>query len=98
MPISAANVPILALHLAAYSRGHRLTTADPVTPAIAANRASYAHGNVTEWWRVLPVGFEQGFTLARRPAGHGELVLALASTYRRPGATAKDAGYRPPPV
>ncbi|MGH8428715.1 MAG: FG-GAP repeat protein, partial [Gammaproteobacteria bacterium] len=48
-------------------------------PRIIGNRADYVHGNLTEWWRALPVGFEQGFTIAKRPAGHGELTLTLTA-------------------
>ncbi len=72
----------LSLHLVAYGRSSagksELDSVKPVRPKIADDEVSYAHGNLTAWWRVLPVGFEQGFTLARRPAGHGRLMLALA--------------------
>ncbi|MDN5865578.1 MAG: hypothetical protein L0I62_10285 [Gammaproteobacteria bacterium] len=74
----------LGLHLAAWGRGDSLTTVGAVKPAIEGNTVDYAHGNLTEWWRVLPVGFEQGFTIAKRPSGQGELILALTTT-RRPG-------------
>ncbi|MFA7097373.1 MAG: hypothetical protein WC383_12955 [Gammaproteobacteria bacterium] len=38
----------------------------------------YRHGpHVTEWFINSPLGLEQGFTLTRRPAGRGELRLAL---------------------
>ncbi|HEX5313796.1 MAG TPA: hypothetical protein VFX38_02675 [Gammaproteobacteria bacterium] len=74
----------LSLHLAAFGRGARLAPVAAVNPVIEANRVSYRHGNLSEWWRVLPMGFEQGFTIAHRPAGDGDLVLALTS--RRPGA------------
>ena len=70
----------LSLHLAAWGRGETLYRISATAPTISANRARYVHGNVTEWWRVLPVGFEQGFTLAKRPKGAGELTLALAAS------------------
>ena len=39
----------------------------------------YRRGPVVEWYRNGPFGLEQGFTLARRPAGGtGPLTLALA--------------------
>ncbi|MGH9437848.1 MAG: FG-GAP repeat protein, partial [Terriglobia bacterium] len=69
----------LALHLVSYGRSNRLKPVGTVRPTIKANHVSYAHDNLTEWWRVLPVGFEQGFTVAKRPAGHGELTLALTA-------------------
>ena len=70
----------LALHLSAYGRADDLSPVASVQPTIRGNQVSYAHGNLTEWWRVLPVGFEQGFTIAKRPRGRGELQLALAAT------------------
>ncbi|MGH8427987.1 MAG: FG-GAP repeat protein [Gammaproteobacteria bacterium] len=73
------NAPALALHLASYGRSNQLIPIKPVAPTIQANRAAYAHGSVTEWWRVLPMGFEQGFTVAKRPHGNGELTLTLAA-------------------
>ncbi|MGH8428716.1 MAG: hypothetical protein ACRES7_12205 [Gammaproteobacteria bacterium] len=76
---SGKNAPALALRLASFGRGDQLTSVKPVAPTIRANRAAYEHGNVTEWWRVLPMGFEQGFTVQKRPAGNGELTLALVA-------------------
>ncbi|MGH8426413.1 MAG: Ig-like domain-containing protein [Gammaproteobacteria bacterium] len=78
---SSARAPELALHLAAYGRSNHLASVNPVAPVIGAHRANYAHDNVTEWWRVLPIGFEQGFTLIKRPAGHDRLMLALAANH-----------------
>ncbi|MGH8428131.1 MAG: FG-GAP repeat protein [Gammaproteobacteria bacterium] len=72
----------LAFHLVGYGRGGALSPVNAVQPVIKANQVSYAHGNLAEWWRVLPIGFEQGFTLTRRPAGHGELVFALAANHK----------------
>ncbi|MGH8427780.1 MAG: hypothetical protein ACRES7_07335 [Gammaproteobacteria bacterium] len=77
---SGADAPALALHLASYGRGDELMPVKPVAPTIQANRAAYEHGDATEWWRVLPMGFEQGFTVEKRPAGQGELTLALVAS------------------
>ncbi|MDN5865360.1 MAG: hypothetical protein L0I62_09150, partial [Gammaproteobacteria bacterium] len=76
----------LSLHLVAFGRSDDLAPVSAVKPTIHGNEVRYAHGNLTEWWRVLPVGFEQGFTIAERPAGQGDLILALSTT-RRPGET-----------
>lgn len=78
---SADHAPALGLHLNAYGRGENLTPLASVSPRIDANTASYEHGTLTEWWKVLPLGFEQGFTLSRRPHGSGELILELASSH-----------------
>ena len=86
------GAPPLTLHLAGYGRGSRLTPVSAVVPKIEAKRASYAHGDVTEWWRVLPMGFEQGFTVAKRPAGQGDLTLALAAN-RKASTQGKDLAW-----
>ncbi|MGH8427502.1 MAG: hypothetical protein ACRES7_05910 [Gammaproteobacteria bacterium] len=69
----------LALHLLAYGRDAKLVPLAPVSPAIRGNRATYVHGALTEWWRVLPMGFEQSFTITQRPIGDGMLTLALGA-------------------
>ncbi|MGH8428061.1 MAG: hypothetical protein ACRES7_08790, partial [Gammaproteobacteria bacterium] len=89
---SGKNAPALALHLASYGRGDQLMSVKPVAPTNQANRAAYAHGNVTEWWRVLPMGFEQGFTVEKRPAGNGELTLAL-TTSREAASHGENLGW-----
>ncbi|MGH8428479.1 MAG: FG-GAP repeat protein [Gammaproteobacteria bacterium] len=84
-----ADAKPFALRLAAWGRGSALHSVALVKPVFADNRVSYPHRNVTEWWRVLPLGFEQGFTIAKRPTGHGELMLALAANNK---ANLQDAG------
>ena len=47
--------------------------------APSANRVSYAHGALTEWYANGPLGIEQGFDVAARPAAAaGPLTLSLA--------------------
>ncbi|MGH8126999.1 MAG: Ig-like domain-containing protein [Gammaproteobacteria bacterium] len=82
----------LTLHLAALGRGEKLAPVNQSRPVIKGNRVTYPHRSFSEWWRVLPVGFEQGLTLTKRPAGHGELVLALTATSRRPGESRDPVG------
>lgn len=69
----------LALRLTAFGRGTGLVPVVATPPEIAAKSVRYVHGKLTEWWRVLPVGFEQGFTLTERPAGKGRLRLVLGT-------------------
>ncbi|MGH8274013.1 MAG: Ig-like domain-containing protein [Gammaproteobacteria bacterium] len=69
----------LGLRLVAFGRSDALAPMHPTQPEITAKRVRYTHGNLTEWWRALPVGFEQGFTISQRPRGHGKLMLALAA-------------------
>jgi len=44
------------------------------------NRVAYRGNGLAEWWRVLPLGYEQGFTLKRAPAGRGRVVLQLRAS------------------
>ncbi len=46
-----------------------------------ANRIEYARGaGMTEWYLNGPYGLEQGFTLAERPSGEGDLTFEVAIT------------------
>jgi FG-GAP repeat/IPT/TIG domain len=65
------------------------------SPRVQANRVDYGHGSVEEWWANGPLGLEEGFDLARRPAGTGDVTLALAisgSVSLRDGAVALGGG------
>jgi hypothetical protein len=42
------------------------------------SRVAYERGVLTEWFESGPHGLQQGFDVPRRPAGTGELELALA--------------------
>jgi hypothetical protein len=68
----------LALALAGVGRGDTLAPVRPAAPLAVSNRVSYAHGALREWYVNGPLGLEQGFDLARRPAGRGALTLAVA--------------------
>jgi hypothetical protein len=68
--------------LKAFGRAGALRALSPVVPVASADRVSYARGPVREWWVNGPLGLEQGFTLARRPAGPGALTLSLAVSGR----------------
>ena len=48
-------------------------------PKASANRVSYAHAGVSEWYANGPLGVEQGFTIPRAPSGHpaGPLTLSM---------------------
>ncbi|HEY3829234.1 MAG TPA: FG-GAP repeat protein [Solirubrobacteraceae bacterium] len=67
-----------AISLKAFGRGSALGAIAVSSPVASANRVSYAHGSLSEWWANGPLGLEQGFDIARRPAGAGALTLALA--------------------
>lgn len=69
----------LTLHLKAWGRGNLLQSVRTVTPVITDSGARYVHKRLTEWWKILPIGFEEGFTLTKRPSGRGILKLVLAA-------------------
>jgi IPT/TIG domain/FG-GAP repeat len=64
--------------LRAFGRGSALRALPAVAPVASASGVSYARGSVREWWANGPLGLEQGFDVARRPAGSGALTLSLA--------------------
>jgi hypothetical protein len=67
-----------AISLKAFGRGSALGAVAAASPVASADRVSYVHGSLREWWANGPLGLEQGFDIARRPAGAGALTLALA--------------------
>ena len=70
----------VGLALSAVGAGTSLSPVGGAAPKASANRVEYAYPDVREWYTNGPVGLEQGFTVARAPAGaHGAgLTLALA--------------------
>jgi hypothetical protein len=67
-----------AISLQAFGRGDALHPLAPVSPVASAGRVSYARGSLRESWANGPLGLEQSFDLARRPAGAGALTLSLS--------------------
>jgi hypothetical protein len=74
----AAGSARFAISLKAFGRGDALHALAPVSPVASADRVSYSRGSLREWWANGPLGLEQSFDLARRPAGAGALTLSLA--------------------
>jgi hypothetical protein len=64
--------------LIGYGHGERLTPVVGTRPHAAANRISYSHRTLSEWYVNGPLGLEQGFTLRAPPAGDGSGPLTLA--------------------
>ena len=67
-----------AISLEAFGRPIALRALALGSPVASADRVTYARGPVREWWTNGPLGLEQGFDIARRPAGSGALTLSLA--------------------
>ena len=68
----------LRLTLSAVGRGTRVEAVAPVAPELTSeagedDRVVYRRPGLTEWWRSLPAGLEQGFELDAAPAGNGPL-------------------------
>ncbi|MGP0101623.1 MAG: hypothetical protein ACLPUT_08390 [Solirubrobacteraceae bacterium] len=76
----SAGATRVGLSLQAVGYGASLRALAAATPSAKANRVVYARGNVSEWYVNGPLGVEQGFTVARAPAGHaaGPLTLVMA--------------------
>jgi len=66
------------ISLRAFGRGSAPAALAPVSPVASADRVSYTHGSLRESWTNGPLGLEQSFEIARRPAGSGALTLSLA--------------------
>jgi FG-GAP repeat len=69
----------LGMTLSAYGYASALEPVGSALPRASANRVSYARGALTEWYANGPLGIEQGFDVAARPAAAaGPLTLSLA--------------------
>lgn len=68
----------LAMRLTGVGYGAQLAAIAPAVPRAHANRVSYAHPGVSEWYVNGPLGLEQGFTIARAPSGRLSAPLTLA--------------------
>ena len=74
----------LGMTLSAYGYASTLEPVGSAQPRASANRVSYAHGTLTEWYANGPLGIEQGFDVAARPtAAAGPLTLSLALSGNR---------------
>lgn len=84
----------LGLRLAMVGEGRRLSALGPATPIGRGNRVLYGRGWISEWYANGPLGLEQGFTIAKRPAGAatGTLVLAIAVSGNMRATLARNRG------
>jgi hypothetical protein len=72
----------LGFALQAVGYGSSLVAVGAARPRASGDRVSYAHPGVSEWYANGPSGLEQGFDVARAPAGDagGPLTLELSLT------------------
>ncbi len=83
----------LSLRLTAVGRGDPLTRVGPAVRSAKGSRVSYRRSGVEEWYVNGPLGLEQGFTLARRAFGRGELTLAVRAAGLRPRLSASGVAF-----
>jgi hypothetical protein len=62
----------------AVGAGGALRPVGLVAPAADANRVSYSHAGLLEWYGNGPLGLEQGFTVQHAPAGASNAPLTIA--------------------
>ncbi len=67
--VSGAGGAALGLHVTGVGRGRSIAALPSANPSSSNNQVLYRRGGVTEWYRNGPLGLEQGFTVARQPAG-----------------------------
>ncbi len=67
----------LSLSLQGIGFGASLRRVGEVAPRAAANRVTYVHPGVREWYVNGPLGIEQGFTIDRAPTSQAAGRLAL---------------------
>ena len=63
-----AGTTTFGLQLLAWGTPGHTTSVSPAAPRADANRVTYAHGPVTEWYANGPLGLEQGFDVRAAPA------------------------------
>jgi hypothetical protein len=70
----------VGLRLSAVGNRASLSAVGAVAPRGRDNRVVYSRAGLQEWYANGPLGLEQGFTLARAPAGHPGGALTLSMT------------------
>ncbi len=65
------------MRLASVERGEQSGVVQRATRTVERNRVDYQRGDITEWYLNGPVGFEQGFTIEKRPLDNGGDELRL---------------------
>jgi hypothetical protein len=70
----------LGLNLHAMGYGRSLIAVGQVTPSAKADRVTYTHAGLSEWYANGPLGLEQGFTIPRAPPAPSTGPLTLSIT------------------
>ena len=72
-----AGTTTFGLQLLAWGTPGHTTSVSPAAPRADANRVTYAHGPVTEWYANGPLGLEQGFDVRTPPPANAGDQLTL---------------------
>jgi len=79
-----------SVSLRGIGRGNSLQDVPAAEPVQTDTQVEYRRGALTEWYRDLAVGVEQGFTIHESPQGNGRLVLHLDLNSDLPGVLDAD--------
>jgi hypothetical protein len=82
-PIVQLGNAKLGLSLAGVGYGSHLSKLGSAAPVATGSQVAYSRTGITEWYKNGPLGLEQGFTLAQRPAGssaQGLLTVAVRAS------------------
>jgi phosphodiesterase/alkaline phosphatase D-like protein len=82
----------VGLRVVAFGYGASLQSVGTVTPRVNANRVTYAHRGLSEWYANGPLGLEQGFTIARAPSSGKVTPLTLSMALSGNAHASVDAG------
>ncbi len=74
----ASGATRIALRPSAVGYGASLQPLGTVRASASGNRASYAGAGLSGWYANGPLGVEQGFTIARAPAGRAGATLTVS--------------------
>ncbi|MFI5298702.1 MAG: hypothetical protein ACHREM_11440 [Polyangiales bacterium] len=66
-----------SLHLARIGRDAAMNVVPAVAPTAREARVEFAHDGFVEWYTHDARGLEQGFDVAKRPTGIGDLVIEV---------------------
>jgi hypothetical protein len=69
---------LVGLSLRGVGYGRSLKAVGAVVPSAKSNRVTYARVGLSEWYLNGPLGLEQGFTIAKAPAGDAKAPLTLS--------------------
>ncbi|HEX7609479.1 MAG TPA: hypothetical protein VF380_02290, partial [Solirubrobacteraceae bacterium] len=89
-----AGASHVGLSVSGLGYGDAIATVGAATPTAAANRVTYAHPGLTEWYANGPLGLEQGFTVPQptsTPAA-GALTVAMTLSGARHASLAQGGG------